>query len=50
MRLCSCCSLPAAPTAESVLRPLVSAIMYAVLWNCECGSTLAVVIWESEDE
>ena len=48
-RLCSCCRRPAAPTPANVIAPMVHQFMYAVMWNCECGSTLACVIWELEE-
>lgn len=49
MRLCSCCSLPAAPTPESA-RPMIWPGFYLLLWECSCGSTQAVTLFESEEE
>lgn len=50
MRLCACCRQPTAPTPANVIRPQISPWMYAVLFNCDCGSTLAVVIWEAPED
>jgi hypothetical protein len=49
MRACSCCRLPAAPTPENLVGFQVSVVSYLLLWNCACGSTLAVTLWESEE-
>lgn len=49
MRHCTCCKLPAAPNATS--RPMVWPHCYYLLWECSgCQSTLAVTMWESEEE
>jgi hypothetical protein len=46
---CPCCRQFSAPTPANVLGPLLYTFMYAVLFNCQCGSTRAVVLWESAD-
>lgn len=47
-RLCSCCRKPTAPNATT--RPMVAeGLCYLLIWECDCGSTLAVTMWESEE-
>ncbi len=49
MRLCTCCRAPTAPTPANVIGAQVSVFAYLLLWNCGCGSTLAVTLWELEE-
>lgn len=46
---CPCCQRHSAPNAENVLGAQLSEVSYLLLYNCDCSSTRAVVLWASEE-
>lgn len=44
---CPCCGKHSAPTPSNVLGAQVCDFIYLLLYNCVCGSTRAVTLWES---
>jgi hypothetical protein len=46
---CSC-GRRAAPTPGNIVGPAVYDFAYLLLFNCDCGSTRAAILWEAADE
>jgi hypothetical protein len=46
---CSC-GRTVSPTPENVVGPAIFPFAYLLLFNCECASTRAAVLWEAADE
>lgn len=47
---CPLCNATKSPAFGFNPRPMVFDFMYAVIYECRCGSTLASVIWERPEE
>lgn len=49
VKRCNCCQSPVAITPNSRVRPWVTTFIYMLMWECACGSTLAITMWETAD-
>jgi hypothetical protein len=48
--VCRCCGARSTPTKENVLGAQIAPFIYLLLFNCSCGSTRAVTLWEAADD
>lgn len=50
MSQCRCCGAQSAPAPNNIVGAQILPFIYLLLFNCACGSTRAVVMWEALDE
>lgn len=50
MKRCTCCGASKSPALGTRQRPWVLPFLYGLMFECRCGSTQVVILWELPDE